>query len=806
MRFSNFSIAPRRLRVLSLCAAVMFLAIAAVALLPGGESSNAAAPGAADKAYVNGRVLLYPDSDEMMSSDIGWAQAVAVRDGKISYVGDDEGVKQQIDSGTEIVDLKNRLMMPSLGDGHLHGGTEPMCNMKYEGGTVEDVLGKLKACLLRDDQVAHLNSNYRLSASYLMGEGMLPAGTRLDRHVLDRLSKDPSEDEFGTGTTRPIVVGHMDFHKTYTNTKAIVNAGLDENTPDPTDGFIGRDEDGYPNGQFADFRANWGPSLPAAPDANYLGRVQNIEFANSLGITAIHRPGGGLADLNAAKRLADEGELTVKLNQGLAGDTVRGETNPAVLDTWINGLNANRSNFDGYTSPESPGEVKVNTIKVFCDGVPEFPGQTAAMLEPYRTNVGTPENPQWVEGTWRGEEPSCEDAELGFVKLDRAKWNIHIHSLGDRSTRVSLDNFETAMKENATWDRRNSITHLQFIDDRDIPRFGELGVIASVQHQFNQRDGWSVDGIEGYIAPDRKDNMYPTKDLLDGGAVIAQGADWPVTPLVPWTAIEQAVTREGQVNPARAIYPGQLNGGDAITLEQAIKSSTIGVAYQMGFEKETGSIEVGKDADLIAIDKDPYNPPGGELEAMEDAKSGLAAATEGLKAEESSLASAQAGAASAVNALTDAKGVLGRATAESRKAKAARKKARANLKKAKASKAMKKKAKAKKKARVKRAKKRLDRANRAAEGAAAKARAADKAASAAATAASSADRAVESAKDAVEAAKQKVTTGKATVSASEAAYEAAKAEAIKSVDSTKVLLTDLVGERVYTAPESPLED
>ena len=602
------------------------LAVLACAGLLAMTDSAGAGDDAADRVYVNGRVMLYPDDgspEQMMSNSLDWAQAVAVTDGVISYVGTDEGADAFVGPDTEVVDLQNKMMMPGLGDGHMHGGPNTDCNMGYEGGTIEDVLGKLKACLLRADQVGALNSNALLSADLLQGEGLLPEGTRLDRHILDRLSADPADDPFGTGTTRPISVGNMDGHKEYTNTQAIVNAGLDENTPDPPDGFIGRDPDGYPNGQFSDFFGNWGTRLPAPPDSAYLRKIDDYETANSLGITTVFHAGGGGGSVNLLKRLADDGELTMHVNQGLSAGGIRGVDDPAVIDGQIANFNAIRQASDGYSNPASPGEINIDTTKVFCDGVPEFPGQTAAMLDPYRINVGTPENPQWVPGDWRGEEPSCEDARLGYIELDRAHWNIHCHCLGDRSTRVTLNNLEAAMDENATWDRRHTLTHLQFIDDHDLDRFGELGVVANFQAQLFQRDAWSVGGIEGYIAPDRMDNMYPAKDLIDGGAVATFGIDWPVTGLRPWAVLEQGVTREGQVNPAQAIYPGTLNPSDAISLAQSYKASTIGVAYQTHLDDITGSIEVGKSADMIVVDQDPFLLPGGIQAKLKEAKKKL---------------------------------------------------------------------------------------------------------------------------------------------------------------------------------------
>jgi predicted amidohydrolase YtcJ len=579
--------------------------IGAATILAGSCSGQTNEQLAADTVFLDGQVLLYPNSGNLMSHSVSWAQAVAVKDGRIMFVGDNRGARRHIGPRTKVIELDGRILMPGLGDGHLHGGVEgSTCAMGYEGGTVEEILAKLKACLLRDDQVAHLKSNFLLRPDQFNINGMVPPGTMITRHDLDRLSKDPSQDQFGTGTTRPIVIGDMGGHQTFTNTKAIVNAGLDENTEQPPGSFIGRDLNGYPNGQFADFFAEWGPSVPREPDAAYQATVADYRNANRVGITLILHPGGGVRWLRVLKRVADDGNLTVRVNQALSAWGIRGETDPAAVDKLITELNDSRRQYDGYSSLASPGDLTVDTVKISCDGIAEFPGQTAAMLEPYRVNTGTPQNPVFVPGARRGEDPSCSDASLGFDKLDEAKWSMHVHAIGDRAVREALDNFEASQAENEPWDRRHTITHNEFVRDEDIPRFGKLGIVASMSTVWFQRDMWTVTATEGFVAPDSMDDIYPAGGLVSGGAVLAIGNDWPVhPPWMPWTAIEQTVTREGRVNPKRAIFSGRLSERHALTFPQAVKAATIGIAYQMHRDDEVGSIAEGKLADLIVIDK-----------------------------------------------------------------------------------------------------------------------------------------------------------------------------------------------------------
>jgi predicted amidohydrolase YtcJ len=153
------------------------------------------------------------------------------------------------------------------------------------------------------------------------------------------------------------------------------------------------------------------------------------------------------------------------------------------------------------------------------------------MLEPYRVNIGTPEKPVFAPGKRRGEDPSCSDARLGFDKLDEAKWTMHIHAIGDRAVREALRNFEASQSENEPWDRRHTITHIEFVRDEDRARFGGLGIVASMSAVWFQRDMWAVTATEGFIAPDSTHDIYPAGGLVRGGAVLAIGNDWPVHPL-----------------------------------------------------------------------------------------------------------------------------------------------------------------------------------------------------------------------------------------------------------------------------------
>jgi predicted amidohydrolase YtcJ len=559
----------------------------------------------ADTVFVDGKVLLYGKGKR-------WADAVAVKDGTIAFVGPTSAARKWIGPETEVIDLNGKMLMPGMVDGHAHGRGFTACDMGFQGGTIEQVLGKLKDCLLRPDQIDMLHSNFRLTATSIYIQSLLPPGTRLTRDVLDRLSADPADDPFGTGTTRPILVRDSGGHEFSANSQAIINAGIDENTPDPPDGFIGRDANGVPNGLFGDFSANWGPNPPAPPDSTYLSRVQNVAEASSKGITSYMRPSGSASDLEIWKRIADEGALTVRINQALSAGALRGETDPAAIQSFIDGIDATRQTYDGYRNPASPGEIHVDTVKIFCDGVAEFPTQTAAFLQPYNVNVGTPENPICEPGTNYGEDPSCEDATAGFVALDADRWSIHIHSLGNRSARVALDNFQAARQTNGKWDSRHTITHLEFVHPNDMKRFGKLGVVANMTLNWAGRDAYTVDSVEGYLDPSVMRTIYPAASLQKGGAVLAGGSDWPVTTLVPWRQIEMAITREYKPADPAIEYEGALNYKERLSRLDAFRMHTQGAAYQLHLN--AGAIEVGMLADLIVPSQNVMQVPVDDIE------------------------------------------------------------------------------------------------------------------------------------------------------------------------------------------------
>ena len=589
------------------------LATAALALLlaPGAAPAR---PRPADTVIVDGAILVFHGIEVRDgrgwpaggSADFGprgaseetragsgepeFAEALAIQDGRIVFVGSSKKARTYVGPATRVISLGGRMVMPGIIDGHFHGTRPTDCAMGYEGGTVAKILARLQACLDSPEQAAFRNTNTRFEANDLFGEAIEPQGTPLTRQDLDRLE-----------TTRPIRVENADGHKFWMNSKAIANAGIGRETPDPPAGVIGRDADRTPNGFFADFETpDWGSERPVT-DAMRLDWVARTEAdANRAGLTSIFIPGGGEEQIAQWAALQDQGRMTVRADVGLSASFVRANADAQDLKRRIDALAA----YKKYAK----GLIAVDAVKVYCDGVMEYPAQTAAMLAPYRVNAGTATRPEWRPGTSRGPDPSCSDARPGFVALDKAGWQIHVHAIGDRAVRDALDNFQAALQANGARDLRHTITHLQTIDPADVPRFGRLGVVASMSLHWARRDGYSVTYTQGYIADDLYDHQYPAADLWRTGGVVAGGSDYPVDPLQPFTQIETAITRTGE--PLPGVFPGALAPREAIPdLLAVIRMHTINSAYEMHQENVTGSIEVGKQADLIVLDQNLFRVP-----------------------------------------------------------------------------------------------------------------------------------------------------------------------------------------------------
>jgi predicted amidohydrolase YtcJ len=311
------------------------------------------------------------------------------------------------------------------------------------------------------------------------------------------------------------------------------------------------------------------------------------------------------SELAAGASLRDAGRLTVRAQMALY---VSSES-LADTATLVPELEAMRAQYAG-------GHLQIPTVKLFLDGVIEYPTQTAALVKPYRVNTGTDAHPHWEPGDSRGPtyfEPELANA--GLAALDAAGWQVHMHAIGDRAVRTGLDAIEHARTQNGDSDRRHTIAHVELVHPDDLARFGELGALACMQMQWAELDAYTVDYLKPYVGAKRWRYLYPSGTIAGQGGTLTGGSDWPVDPLYPFRQIEMAINRTGdEIYPA---YPGPLHADEKLRRRQSIRMHTQASAYQLHQETQTGSIAEGMLADVIVVDRDIQRVPLHEVSNTE---------------------------------------------------------------------------------------------------------------------------------------------------------------------------------------------
>jgi hypothetical protein len=509
-----------------------------------------------------------------MDAARSWAEAVAVRGGRIAYVGTASGAQALVGARTRVLKLEGRMLLPAFQDAHVHpvsGGVElGQCNLN-DLPTAEAILEKVRACAAES-----------AGRPWLLGGGWavtaFPAGSPT-REALDAVVPD-----------RPALLSAADGHSAWVNSKALAVAGVGAETPDPEDGRIERDAAGAPSGTLRESAIDMVSRLAPKPTAaeRLAGLRRALAQFNRQGITAVQEASAGTgaegagasATLEAYVEAERRGQLSARVVAALGTDPARGPEQVADLVALRERYATRR--------------VRPSAAKIFADGVIE--SRTAAMLAPY---LDRPDAGQPIFGA------AALDALVG--RLDAADFDVHIHAIGDRAVRMSLDAFAAARgRAPAARRRRHQIAHLEVIDAADVPRFRDLGVIPNFQPLWAYADSYIRDLTWPALGPERSRRLYPIADLARSGAVLAFGSDWSVSSSNPLEGIQVAVTRQS-FDPADRGEP--MLPEQAIGLPGALAAYTIGAAYANGLEAETGSIEVGKAADLVVLEHDLFRRP-----------------------------------------------------------------------------------------------------------------------------------------------------------------------------------------------------
>lgn len=536
------------------------------------------------------------------------AQAVAVRGGRIDFVGSDAQAARHIGPRTQVIELGGRMLMPGFIDAHLHslagGRALLVCDLAYAPLTRAQLAQRLQSCL---DATPEAGADTWLEA------------VNWDRQSTAGLDADPTRALLdGLNTRRPIAVTSADFHSVLANSRAFELAGIDATTPDPAGGKFLRDGSGTPSGiceDAAGFQLK--AAIPPDSEADQLkqGRAA-LAALREQGITTFMDAAAGEPHLRVFKALRDAGELTARVNLAINVDAENANAAPADEIAKVRALAAQA---DAAAPVPAPG-VRAGVVKVFLDGVVNAPADTGALLTPYLQNIGTEAAPQWVEGTNLGQlyyTPASLQA-LMLATVD-AGLDMHLHATGDRAVRTVLDAVAATRQARPGADFRSAISHNETVAVADYPRFAALDVMATMSFQWAQRAPYSIGDTENHLGAERFARMEPFGSLRRAGARIVHGSDWPIDPFDTFLALKVGVTRSGDpTNPHSAaslapIFQGPINADPALSRDDVLAAITVNAAHQLRLEGQLGSLEAGKLADLIVLERDFLSVPEEEL-------------------------------------------------------------------------------------------------------------------------------------------------------------------------------------------------
>jgi predicted amidohydrolase YtcJ len=543
-------------------------------------------PENADVIFAGGAVYTAGASGVRMIRAVGPdgspASAAAIAGGRIVAVGDaaDADFAAVRSPRTEFVDLRGRALLPGFQDAHAHpafaGVTMMSCNL-IGAATLDEAVSRI-----REYAASHPGKEWISGSGWRME--WFERGTP-SRHQLDSL----------TGG-RPAFLLNRDGHGGWANTRALEIAGFGARTPDPPDGRFEREDDGSLQGTAHEGAADLVGAF--VPKPTFEERVAGLLLAQR----HMHERGvTGWQDAIVGSYLGSEDPLSVYLAAAASGELtarVRGAL------WWDRSSGAEQlDDLRGRREAGRVGRFSANTVKIMQDGVAE--NQTAGLLEPYLDACG-------CRTSHYGLSYVDPDELRGHVtQLDATGFQVHFHAIGDRAVRECLDAIEAARAANGANDHRHHIAHLQVVHPADVPRFASLAVTANMQALWAAHEPQMDQLTIPFLGPERAVRQYVFGDLLRAGARLAAGSDWAVSSANPLRAIHVAVNRslsESAGVQAEPFLPGQ-----ALGLAEAMAAYTIGSAYVNHLDDVTGSIEPGKLADLIVLDRDPFAAPAAEI-------------------------------------------------------------------------------------------------------------------------------------------------------------------------------------------------
>jgi len=521
----------------------------------------------ADTVYTNGKIYTVNEKQ-------AWVEAVAIKDGKFIKVGSNADVKSLIGKNTEVVDLGGKFAMPGIHDVHVH----PAYGYAYKidgqldfptSLTKDEIQATLK------DYVAK-NPGKKWIRGKQWNDALFPPDGKMPKGFIDAVVSD-----------RAVVLVAASGHNVTANSKALELAGITKDTPNPYGGVIDRDpKTGEATGYLSEEAvALVGKFIPIPSNESwYQGLSKGLDELHQAGVTSIVDAKTSRGSLVGYRRLEDEGKLNMRVQATLS---IHDYAVTVITDEDAPKLISERKNFESHL-------VKTNSVKVVADGT--FLSFTSLLTEPYTNNPGTHGE------TAIGIDPKHVEQLLEYHK---AGIQLHFHAHGDGTIHEVLNILEKFQKDYPRPGLHHHIAHNSVVDDIDIPRFKELGVVADFSPPLYFPSEYSPILTSIFGEKRMQTTWYPIKKFVDAGVVTAYATDWPLgfpSPS-PWPYMEAMVTRKDPWGK----LPGQL--GQPITMAQAVKVFTLGGAQVVMQEKENGSIEGGKYADMIVLDRNLFEIP-----------------------------------------------------------------------------------------------------------------------------------------------------------------------------------------------------
>lgn len=494
-----------------------------------------------------------------------YAEAVAIRGDKIIAVGNLPEVAKAASPNAERIDLEGKTLFPGFIDSHSHVIDGGLSLIAADASEIVSALNELPPFA---------------AAAKKSGRGMRGDILEIRGLPLEFWSHpDVLNSDFSSGAYahQSILLRGMDGHTAWANRTLLQRAGITADflknlSPDERS-YYGAAKDGQPNGFLVDAGMDkLDPLLPpSTPEQLLAGARAALEYNYSLGITAWLDPRAGDYVLQAYKMLADHGELISEVNafpQVLA-------KNPAAELTAIQKTRELYKNIPN---------LHVTGIKIFADGVVEFPSQTANLTKPYKN-------------TGRNGDLLFDPAKFAelCIAADKQGLIIHVHAIGDGAVKAALDGIAAARRANGDSGLPHTLTHEQFVQPEDFPRFRELGVISTLQLFWAEASNDTIEIVKPYLDPSVYEWQYPARSVLDNGGIISGASDWPVSTANVFRAIYQAETRKGP--------EGILDPSQDMPREAMFYAYTRNSARAMNLDS-IGSIAPGKRADLVLLDRD----------------------------------------------------------------------------------------------------------------------------------------------------------------------------------------------------------